>query len=96
MPEGVAWIGPLAYFLVQIGYYGVRMGRKTYVVDLADSDTRATYVAVANTLMGVLLLVGGGVGSVLSRFGDLTVMGVFSGVALAGAAGCLRLRNVEA
>jgi hypothetical protein len=38
---------------------GVRLGRKIYLVDMASGDNRAAYVAVSNTLIGVLMLAGG-------------------------------------
>ena len=39
------------------------MGRKTYVVDLAQGNRRNDYVAVSNTVIGVALLVLGSVGA---------------------------------
>ncbi|SDH94321.1 Predicted arabinose efflux permease, MFS family [Vibrio xiamenensis] len=53
------------YFLVCIAHDGVRVGRKTYLVDIAEGDKRTSYVAVSNTVIGVMLLV-------MSLFGLLT------------------------
>lgn len=38
---------------------GVRLGRKVYLVDMAGAGQRAAYVAVSNTLIGILMLIGG-------------------------------------
>lgn len=53
------WFLPGAYFLLAIAHSGVRVGRKTYVVDLGGGNRRTDYVAVSNTVIGVVLLVTG-------------------------------------
>ena len=63
---------------------GVRVARKTYVVDMAGGDRRTEYVAVANTAMGALLLGAGAVSSGLASFGPAVAL-VFLG--LLGAVG---------
>jgi MFS family permease len=69
-------------FGLMLSYQGVRSGRSTYLVDKADDQMRARYSALANTIMGVLLLAGGGVAALAQTLG--------SAVALAGlAAACL-------
>lgn len=57
------WVMPLFYFILSIGYQGIRIGRKTYLVDLAEGNKRTDYVAVSNTLIGVILLFSGFIGS---------------------------------
>ena len=59
----------LCYFLLTLTHTGVRVGRKTYVVDMAEGDRRTTYVAVSNSAMGLILLVVGGVSSLLALVG---------------------------
>lgn len=59
------WWGPLVFFLLSLVHTGVRVARKTYVVDMASGDQRTRYVAVANTAIGVLLLVTGALSSAL-------------------------------
>lgn len=39
----------VAFFVIGIAHAGIRIGRKTYLVDMATAQTRATYVAVSNT-----------------------------------------------
>jgi hypothetical protein len=59
---GLPLLIPAAIFLVALAHAGMRIGRKTYVVDLAGADRRAGYVALSNTLIGVVLLLSGLVG----------------------------------
>ena len=46
---GSIWFLPLAYFVLSIAHSGVRVGRKTYVVNLATGNKRTDYVAISNT-----------------------------------------------
>lgn len=90
------WPYALVYALLVIVHAGVRLGRKTYVVDMAGSDNRALYVALSNTLTGVLLLVlGGAVGALGQWLGGAALLVVLAGMALAAAASASRLPEVE-
>ncbi len=81
-----AWLAPSAYLLLALVHVGARLARKTYVVDIAEGDQRTQYVAVANTLMGVLLLAVGAITAALAVLGNeaalllLAVLGVAGGV----------------
>ncbi|MBT8087764.1 MAG: MFS transporter, partial [Gammaproteobacteria bacterium] len=44
-----AWFLPLAYLVLSVAHSGVRIGRKTYVVNLASGNQRTDYVAIGNT-----------------------------------------------
>ncbi|MCE0733021.1 MFS transporter [Halomonas sp. G15] len=90
------WPYALVYALLVIVHAGVRLGRKTYVVDMADGDNRALYVALSNTITGVLLLVvGGAVGALGQWLGSPALLVVLAGMALAAAASASRLPEVE-
>jgi hypothetical protein len=65
----LALLYPAVYLLLALAHTGVRLGRKTYVVDLATGNRRTDYVAVSNTAMGVLLLVTGAVSSAIAIAG---------------------------
>ena len=80
-----AWFVPAAYFVLCIAHSGVRVGRKTYVVDLASGNRRTDYVAVSNSVIGVLLLVVGAVGALVPLIGYGGVVAVLAGLGLAGA-----------
>lgn len=79
---GSAWAAPLALFGVMIAYQGVRMGRSTYLVDMAPKDQRAAYTAVSNTTVGVVLLLAGAGSAGLAGFGPQVVLVVFAGLCL--------------
>jgi MFS family permease len=72
------------FLVLTIAHGGVRLGRKTYLIDLANADTRATYVAVSNTLIGVAMLVAGGIGFIadlLTVQAVILLLGVISMIA---------------
>ena len=69
-------------------YFGTRH------VNLAPEEKRASYTAVANTTVGVALLGGGAFGVLASMTGPGVVLGVFAGVALAGAGLAWRMKEV--
>lgn len=79
------WLYPLFFFLLAIAHAGVRMGRKTYVVDLAGGNKRTDYVAVSNTVIGVVLLVTGSVGALANLISISGVIVVLAAMGLAGA-----------
>ena len=61
----VAWFFAGAYFFLNIAHSGVRLGRKTFLVDLAGGDKRTRYVAVSNSAIGLILLVIGVTGAII-------------------------------
>ncbi len=97
-PPGAGWV-PYAlgglYFLLSIAHTGVRLGRKTHLVDMAGSDRRASYVAVSNTLLGGVLLLGGGAGVLADAAGPAAVVLLFSVLAGLGALASLALDDVQ-
>ena len=80
------WFMPSAYFVLSLAHSGVRVGRKTYLVDLASGNRRTDYVAVSNTVIGVLLLAAGAVGALASIISISGVIGILSLMGMAGAA----------
>ncbi len=85
-----------AYFVVTLVHTGVRMGRKTYVVDMASGDQRTEYVAVSNSSMGVILLATGGVTAGLATLGVSWALGFLAVLGIIGVIGALRLPEVSA
>ncbi len=90
------WFLPLAYFALSLAHSGVRVGRKTYVVNLASGNKRTDYVAVSNTVIGLLLLVVGAVGALTPILGNDGVIGLLALMGLVGAAYGTQLPDVEA
>lgn len=81
-----AWFLPLAYFALSVAHSGVRVGRKTYVVNIGSGNQRTDYVAVSNTVIGVLLLVVGSLGALAPLIGNAGVIALLALMGLAGAA----------
>jgi len=76
---------PVAFFLLGIAHNGVRLGRKTYLVDMATGNLRTSYVAVSNTVIGgMLLLVGLAIGAI-STFSIEAALVVLAVAGLTGA-----------
>jgi len=87
------WFFPSAYFVLSVAHDGVRVGRKTYVVDLAGGNRRTDYVAVSNSVIGVVLLLAGLSGALASVL-DLSVIVLL--LSLLGLAGALLGTRLEA
>jgi hypothetical protein len=81
------WIAPAAFFILAIAHSGVRIARKTYILDLAGGDKRTDYVSVSNTIIGAILLATGLIGALAPLIGPggmlllLAIIG-FTGVIL--------------
>ena len=71
---------PVLLFGLMIAYQGVRLGRATHLVDMADADSRAAYTALSNTVIGILLLAGGLFSLVANWFGGEVVLAVMAGM----------------
>jgi len=74
------YILPVLLFGLMIAYQGVRLGRSTHLVDMADEDTRAAYTALSNTVIGLLLLAGGVFSLVANWFGGEMVLAIMAGM----------------
>ena len=92
---GQPWFYPVMFLVLSVAHSGVRLGRKTYVVDLATGNRRTDYVAVSNSVIGVVLLLLGGMGAVAQAFSVPVVVLALSLLGLAGAAVSRSLPEVE-
>jgi hypothetical protein len=91
---GAAWLYPIFYFVLAIAHAGVRLGRKTYVVDLAGERDRTVYVSVSNSVIGVILLLAGGIGALAPLIGIPGVILVLATMGLGGSILSARLPDV--
>lgn len=91
---GSVWFYPAAFFVLSIAHAGVRLGRKTYLVDMAGGNKRTDYTAVSNTVIGVLLLVTGGLTAWISTLSEVAVILVLGFMGLAGLISAVRLKEV--
>lgn len=89
------WFLPIAYFILSLAHSGVRVGRKTYVVNLATGNQRTDYVAISNTVIGVLLILVGAIGTLTPVVGNDGVIGLLALMGLAGAVYAATLPDVE-
>ena len=90
------WPYATIYALLVIVHHGVRLGRKTYLVDMASQDDRALYVALSNTLTGVLmLLLGGFIGAFAHWFGSSVLLLILAATAIGAILSAHQLPEVE-
>jgi MFS family permease len=83
------------FLLLSIAHAGVRLGRKVYLVDLATGDNRAALVAVSNTVIGVVMLLGGLIGIIADLYDSATVILLLGIGAFLAAWYALALREVS-
>ena len=89
------WPFAAGYFVLAGLHAGVRLGRKTYLTDLGNSEDRAQLTAVANTTIGVILLAGGGLIALIGLLGAAWAVAALSIPAFAGAALAVGLPEIE-
>ncbi len=90
------WPYALVYGLLVIIHHGVRLGRKTYLVDMATQENRALYVALSNTLTGVLmLLVGAVMGGLAQWLGSSALLVVLAVTAIGAMLSAQQLPETE-
>ena len=89
------WLYPVAFFILGIAHQGVRLGRKTYIVDMAEGNQRTDYVAVSNTVIGIILLITGGVSALASLISVEGIIAVLSFLGIFGAIKSTTLPEVE-
>lgn len=83
------------YFLLSVAHAGVRLGRKTHLIDMATAENRAAYVAVSNTFIGIMLLAGGLFGAVAALFGPAAAIVALSVLSVCAAFSSWSLRDVQ-
>ncbi len=82
-------------FAAAVAHQGARVGRKTYLVDLATADNRASYTAVSNTVIGLFLLGGGALGAIDALYGSSAVLSLLGVTCLVAVLFCLTLKPVD-
>ena len=87
---------PATIFVLMIAYQGVRLGRSTHLVDMATARTRAAYTALSNTIIGTVLILGGGFSLLVSLMGLAPVIAILGGMSALAGVLALGLREVQA
>src|SRR5690606_4129008 len=95
LPYAAAWLA-VTYFLLNVAHEGVRLGRKTHLIDIATAENRASYVAVSNTVIGVMLLIGGAFGGLVSIAGPSVAVLVLAAISLIASFAALGLKEAQA
>lgn len=98
MPQllGGSLLLPALLFVLMIAHQGVRLGRSVHVVDMADRDSRATYTALSNSVVGLILLAGGVFGVIAQWLGVGAVLAIFTLMAALAIRAAAGLDEVQA
>lgn len=90
----LAWAYGVVFLVLGIALSGVRLGRKTYLIDGAPDDERPLLVAFSNTVVGLLALLAGALGLLIQAGGvTAAIVGL---AALSGLAAVAAARAPEA
>lgn len=88
------WLAAII-FITGFAQAGTRLGRKTYLVDAAPDEERPLYVAVSNTLVGVIFLGSSLIGLLAGLIGVQGVIAAFTLMMLTGSVMAFRLPDPE-
>lgn len=80
-----SFVYSIPLMIVGFAISGVRLGRKTYLIDSAPAEDRPLYAAISNTFLGVVMLAGGGLGFLAEAIGVSSLMLILAITALIGA-----------
>ncbi|MFD1261630.1 MFS transporter [Entomomonas asaccharolytica] len=98
LPESLSstvWPYAFAYGFVVIGETGIGIGRKTYIINMGDGESRALYIALSNTITGILVLILGSILAALSSWTSLDVVLMTLAVGcIIGAWSAQKLQNI--
>ncbi len=89
------WLAAII-FITGFAQAGTRLGRKTYLVDAAPKEERPLYVAVSNTMTGIIFLTSSIIGLLAGLIGVQGVIFVFMLMMVSGSWLALRLPVPEA
>ncbi len=88
------WLATII-FITGFAQAGTRLGRKTYLVDAAPEKERPLYVAVSNTLVGIIFLGSSLIGLLAALIGVPGVIAAFTLMMLVGSVMAFRLPGPE-
>ncbi len=97
LPE--TWQTPIVFstvfFIAGFAHAGIRLGRKTYLVDGAPEKERPLYVAVSNTFVGLITVLSVALGFIADLFGVEWLIGLFALLMIGGVLTALALPKAE-
>lgn len=89
------WYATSLMFVAQVAYQGVRSGRSIFLTDMTQNDMRLRYTALSNTVIGIVLLAGLGLGGVAHFAGAAHALLLCAVMAAIGAGFATRLARTE-
>lgn len=92
---GGLWGAAAAMFALQLAYAGVRLARKTHLTDMAPDESRAGWTAVADTLIGAVLLAGPLLGWLAESAGAAWTLGLLALLCAVAAPAALTLEEEQ-
>ena len=94
VPAAIAqWCYPLLFIGLHIAHAGIRLGRKTYILDIATGNASTDYVAVSNSIIGLCLLLTGLITAALASVSIAAVMVFLTLCSVVGAIAASRLKT---
>jgi hypothetical protein len=78
------YVFALILLLIGFAQAGIRLGRKTHLIDGAPSDQRPLYAAISNTVIGSATLLGGGLGLIADAYSIDVLIAVLVGLSILG------------
>jgi MFS family permease len=95
LPQQPALLNALMFLGIGFAQAGIRLGRKTYLIDLAPKSERPLYAALANTIVGMVALAGALLGVLAETAGIEAVIILLIALPLVGVAISRRLPELE-
>ncbi len=83
------------FFVAGFAHAGIRLGRKTWLVDAAPEIERPLYVSVSNTVVGIITVASAALGFIADAASVGWLIGVFAAFMLIGVVLALRLPEAE-
>ncbi|WP_188699176.1 MFS transporter [Bowmanella pacifica] len=93
--DAPVWLYALFYLSLSVAHEGVRIGRQTYLVNMAGGIKRTDYVSVSNTVIGSILLLMGGITALLASFSVSAVIFFLGLMGLAGSWSTWRMAETD-
>merc|ERR1711916_318433 len=95
IPESSFGFFVALYGFQSVIHEGIRVGRKTYILDMAGGEKRTDYVAVSNSIIGVLLLMVGAITALIANHSLMVLFVIFALMSAIAFGLTLRLRSVS-
>jgi len=83
------------FVLIGLAESGVRLGRKTYLVDASPKQDRTTFTAFSNSVVGVLALLSGSIGMIAHWAGATAMLATLAGLILLAFFTCRSMPEAE-